>query len=141
MAGRYGMSFASELNEKGDYEEAIEAATSAMNDDASNPEPFADRAVAHDGLERYAEASNDFERAIALNATSRVLDKDNLDDAFFSALVATAKLEAETSATVAVRTLLRYAAVLPKGRHVLDAQDWCKRVRGEMPSLLDERDK
>jgi tetratricopeptide (TPR) repeat protein len=135
------MSFASELNEKGDYEEAIEAATKAMAEDDKNPEPFLDRAVAHDGLEQYAEAARDFERAITLNGVARVLDKDNLDDAYFSALVGAAKAEAETSVPAAVRTLARYAELLPEGRHVHDAEDWRKRVRGEMPSFLDERDK
>jgi tetratricopeptide (TPR) repeat protein len=141
MAGRYGMSFASELNEKGDYEEALEAATDAMKEAEKNPEPYFDRAVAYDGLERYAEAAADFERAVALNADARVLDRDNLDDAFFSALLAAAKTEAETSVPAAVLRLARYVEVLPGGRHVKDADDWRKRVRGEMPSLLDERDK
>src|ERR1700744_1235213 len=107
MAGRYGMSFASELNEKGDYEEAIAAATGARKEEGKNPEPYLDRAVAHDGLEQYAEATQDFERAIALNVEARVLDNDNLDDAYFSALVAAAKVEAETSVPAAVRTLSR----------------------------------
>jgi len=26
---------------------------------------------------------------------------------------------------------------LPEGAHVKDARDWQKRIRGEMPSLLD----
>src|ERR1700742_3960768 len=124
MAGRYGMSFAAELNEKGDYEEAIEAATAAMEEDAKNPEPFLDRAVAYDGLERYAEAARDFERAIALNVDARVVDRDNLDDGYFSALVGAAKAEAETSVPAAVRTLARYVELLPDGRHVQDAEDW-----------------
>jgi len=141
MAGRYGMSFAAELNEKGDYEEAVDAATSAMEGAAGNPEPFADRAAAYDGLERYAEAAQDLERALQLNAAEPVIDHDNLDDAFFSALVGAAKLDAETSVESAVASLARYAKVLPKGRHVRDAEDWRKRLRGEMPSLLDERDK
>ena len=141
MAGRYGMSFAAELNEKGDYEEAVDAATSAMEGAASNPEPFADRAAAYDGLERYAEAAQDLERALQLNAAEPVIDHDNLDDALFSALVGAAKVDAETSVETAVACLARYARVLPKGRHVRDAEDWRKRLRGEMPSLLDERDK
>jgi Flp pilus assembly protein TadD len=141
MAGRYGMSFAAELNEKGDYDEAVDAATSAMEGAADNPEPFADRAAAYDGLERYAEAAQDLERALELNAAEPVIDHDNLDDAFFSALVGAAKVDAETSVESAVACLARYGKVLPKGRHVRDAEDWRKRLRGEMPSLLDERDK
>ena len=139
MAGRYGMSFAAELLEQGKYEEAIDAATEAMKGDAANPEPFADRAAAYDYLERYAEAAGDLEKALALNAAAPVIDQDNLDDAFFSALVGAAKADAETSVEAAVARLARYRQVMPQGRHVQDAEDWRKRVRGEMPSLLDKR--
>lgn len=141
MAGRYGMSFAAELIEKGKYDEAIEAATSAIEAQKGNPEPFADRAAGYDGLERYAEAARDLERALELNAVEPVIDHDNLDDAFFSALVGAAKVDAETSVDAAVALLARYPRVLPKGRHVRDAEDWRKRLRGELQSLLDERDK
>jgi len=139
MSGRYGMSFAAELLEQGKYDEAVEAATSAMKGDAANPEPFADRAAAYDGLERYAEAASDFEQALALNAAAPVIDQDNLDDAFFSALVAAARADAETSVEAGVARLARYAGVLPKGRHVKDSDDWRKRLRGELKSLLDKR--
>jgi tetratricopeptide (TPR) repeat protein len=132
------MSFAAELMEKGKYEEAIVAATRAMEVEKANPEPFADRAAAYDGLERYAEAVGDLEKALALNATAKVLDPDNLDDAFFSALVGAAKLEAETSVDAAVALLARYREVLPKGRHVQDSEDWRRRFRGELASLLDK---
>jgi tetratricopeptide (TPR) repeat protein len=139
MSGRYGMSFASELLEQGKYEEAIEAATSALAGDAQNPEHFADRAAAYDGLERYAEAAGDFERAIVLNNAAPVIDRDNLDDAFFSALVAAARAEAEASVDAGVVRLARYTKLLPQGRHVKDAEDWRKRLRGELKSLLDKR--
>jgi tetratricopeptide (TPR) repeat protein len=139
MSGRYGMSFAAELLEQGKYEEAIEAATSAMKGDTANPEPLADRAAAYDGLERYAEAAGDFERALALNAAAPVIDQDNLDDAFFSALVGAAKADAETSVDAGVARLAHYARVMPRGRHVQDSQDWGKRLRGELKSLLDKR--
>jgi tetratricopeptide (TPR) repeat protein len=141
MAGRYGMTFAAELIEKGDFEEAIDAATEAIASQTENPEAFADRAAAYDGLERYAEAAKDLERALELNAAKRVIDHDNLDDAFFSALVGAAKIEAETSVGAAVAFLARYPKILPKGRHLQDSEDWRRRLRGEMPSLLDERDK
>jgi tetratricopeptide (TPR) repeat protein len=141
MGGRYGMSFAAELMEKGQYEEAIEAATSAMQDAGSNPELFADRAAAYDCLERYAEAIPDLEQALRLNAAQPVIDQDNLDDAFFSALVGAAKIDAETGAdgvAAGVARLARYPQVLPQGRHVQDSEDWRKRLRGELKSLLDE---
>jgi tetratricopeptide (TPR) repeat protein len=138
MTGRYGMSFAVELMERGQYEEAIEAATSAMEGARSNPEPFADRAAAYDYLERYAEAVADLEQALRLNAAQPVIDHDNLDDAFFSALVGAAKIDAETSVAAGVARLARYPQVLPRGRHVQDSEDWRKRLRGELKSLLDE---
>jgi tetratricopeptide (TPR) repeat protein len=138
MGGRYGMSFAAELLEKGQYEEAIDAATGAMQGNQANPEPFADRAAAYDGLERYAEAVLDLEQALALNAAEPVLDQDNLDDAFFSALVGAAKIDAETSVDTGVARLGRYPQVLPRGRHVQDSEDWRKRLRGELKSLLDK---
>lgn len=139
MSGRYGMSFAAELLEQGKYEEAVEAATSALQGDPANPEPLADRAAAYDGLERYAEAAGDLERALALNAAAPVIDQDNLDDAFFSALVGAAKIDAETSVDIGVARLARYPQVLPRGRHVQDSEDWRRRLRGELKSLLDKR--
>jgi Flp pilus assembly protein TadD len=139
MSGRYGMSFAAELLEQGKYDEAVEAATGALQGDAVNPEHFADRAAAYDGLERYADAASDFEQALALNAAAPVIDQDNLDDAFFSALVAAARADAETSVDAGVARLARYAGVLPQGRHVKDSEDWRKRLRGELKSLLDKR--
>jgi tetratricopeptide (TPR) repeat protein len=138
MGGRYGMSFAAELMEKGRYEDAIEAASSAMEGARTNPEPFADRAAAYDYLERYAEAAEDLEQAMTLNAAQPVLDHDNLDDAFFSALVGAAKMDAETSVDKGVARLARYLQVLPKGRHVQDSENWRRRLRGELKSLLDE---
>lgn len=138
MAGRYGMTFAAELIEQGNYEEAIEAATKAMEGGDKGPEPHSDRATALDFLERYAEATTELERAIELNSAERCLDPDGLDDAYFSALVAAAKLDAETSVAAGVQRLERYVRTVPQGRHVRDAEDWRKRLRGEMPSLLDK---
>jgi tetratricopeptide (TPR) repeat protein len=138
MGGRYGMSFSAELMEKGKYEEAVDAAASAIAADAANPESWADRAAAFDYLERYAEAVDDLEKALALNAAAPVIDQDNLDDAYFSALVSAANVEAETSVEAGVALLARYQQVLPKGRHLQDAGDWRKRLRGELKSLLDK---
>lgn len=138
MGGRYGMSFAAELMEKGKYEEAIDAATRDIEADPTNPEAFADRAAAYDYLERHAEAVADLERALALNSAAPVIDHDNLDDAFFSALVGAAKVDAETSVDAAVAVLACYRRVLPDGRHLQDSEDWQRRVRGELKSLLDK---
>lgn len=138
MGGGYGMTFAAGLIDQGKYEEAIVAATKALEGGDVGPEPFADRAAALDGLERYAEAAEEYERALVLNVTHRCLDQDVLDDAYFSALVAAAKDDAESSAAAGVQRLDRYASAMPRGRHVVDAGDWKKRLKGEMPSLLDK---
>ena len=53
-----------------------------------------------------------------------------VDDAYFSALLGAAKAEARTSIEAAERTLARYKAVLPEGRHLGDAALWPDRLRG-----------
>ncbi len=74
----------------------------------------------------------DFEAAIKKNQVVKELDPFSLDDAYFSALLGAAK-EAKDW-----KVLDAYAALLPEGGHVSEARDWQKRLRGEMPSLLDK---
>ncbi|HEY8073444.1 MAG TPA: hypothetical protein VIF62_05030 [Labilithrix sp.] len=131
MAGRYGMSFAKKHIEDGDYEEAVEAATQAIADGDAGPEPLFDRGTALDFLERHAEAVADLESAIAKNRAEKEVDPFALDDAYFSALLGLAKREGAA-------TLERYAKTVPDGAHLAEARDWQKRLRGEMPSLLDK---
>jgi tetratricopeptide (TPR) repeat protein len=138
MGGRYGMSFASELNEDGRYDEAIEAATKAIEAGDVTAEPFVDRATAYDFLERHTEAVADFERAIDVNKIARSVDADVLDDAYFSALVSGGRKQAETSKEAAAAGMGRYVELLPSGRHVKDVQQWQARLRGELVSLLDK---
>ncbi len=130
------MSFAKKAIEQGDYDEAVVAATNAIEGGDGGPEPLFDRATALELLERYDEAVEDFERAIRHNLTEKVLDPFVLDDAYFSALLAAARAEGDGSR--GATKLLRYAAVLPEGAHQADVRDWQKRLRGEMPSLLDK---
>jgi tetratricopeptide (TPR) repeat protein len=132
------MSFASELNEEGRHDDAIAEATKAIDAGDATPEPLIDRATAYDLLERHAEAVADFERAIEANQAALSVDANMLDDAYFSALVAAGKKEAETSKDAAAAGVGRYARLLPKGRHVKDAAEWQKRLRGEVVSLLDK---
>jgi tetratricopeptide (TPR) repeat protein len=136
MAGRYGISFAKTLIEQGDYDEAVGAATKDIAEGNHGPEPLFDRATALELLERYAEAVTDFEAAIAQNRGDKELDPFVLDDAYFSALVAAARAEGDPSRGVAM--LERYRSVSPDGGHLGEATDWQKRLRGEMPSLLDK---
>lgn len=136
MAGRYGMSFAKSLIEKGDYEEAVAAATTEIDEGRGGPEPYFDRATAHDLLEAYTDAAADFEAAIRINTVQKEIDPFSLDDAYFSALVSAAQGEAEVARGLV--HLARYRATLPRGAHVEESVTWEKRLRGELPSLLDK---
>ncbi len=132
MAGRYGMSFAKKAIEDGDYEEAVTAATKDIEEGNTSPEPLFDRGTALELLERFGEAVKDFEAAIRRNNESKEIDPFSLDDAYFSALLGAAK-EAKDW-----KLLDAYATLLPTGTHGGEAKDWQKRLRGEMPSLLDK---
>lgn len=132
------MSFAKSLIEKGDYEEAIEAATTAIEEGDEGPEPLFDRATAAELAEQFARAIDDFEAAIVKNRSVKEIDPFVLDDAYFAALVAAARDEAQRDVGRGVTMLDRYKRTVPDGAHTSDANDWQKRLRGEMPSLLDK---
>lgn len=138
MAGRYGMSFAKKHIEEGDYEDAVKAATEALEGGDASPEPLVDRATAYDLLERHAEAVTDFEAAIHKNNAEKEIDPFLLDDAYFSATLACARAEAKTDLNKALARLDHYREVMPEGAHVAESRDWQKRLKGEMPSLLDK---
>ncbi|MBX3204175.1 MAG: hypothetical protein KF764_03850 [Labilithrix sp.] len=138
MAGRYGMSFAKKHIEQGDYEEAISAATSEIEGGNDGPEPLFDRGTAYELAERYAEAVADIEQAIVKNNAEKELDPFVLDDAYFSATLAASRAEAKESLSKALGRLDRYRELLPEGAHVAESRDWQKRLRGELPSLLDK---
>jgi tetratricopeptide (TPR) repeat protein len=132
------MSFAKDLIAQGDYEEAIAAATRAIEEGDDGPEPLFDRATANELAESYDAAVTDFEAAIAKNRAEKELDPFMLDDAYFSALLAAARHDAESDVGRGVTRLDRYAKTIPDGAHLKDVADWQKRLRGEMPSLLDK---
>jgi tetratricopeptide (TPR) repeat protein len=132
------MSFAKKHIEDGEYEEAIAAATKSIADGDAGPEPLFDRATAYDLAERYDEAVADFEAAIARNGVEQEIDPFTIDDAYFSALLSAARKAAETDVATGVTLLQRYLQNAPKGEHLADCADWQKRLKGEMPSLLDK---
>jgi len=132
------MSFAKKFIEDGDYDKAIDAATTSIADGDAGPEPLFDRATAYDLAERYLEAVTDFEAAITLNGAEQEIDPFTIDDAYFSALLSAARKEAERDVPKAVTLLQRYMQFAPKGEHVSDCADWQKRIKGELPSLLDK---
>ena len=127
----YGISFAQKLLDEGKFDEAVAAATTAIAREPDDPEPLFERATAYSNLDKYLEAAADYERALQLDQQAGVLDNDVLDDAYFSALLGAARAEAVEDG---VRRLQRYAQIFPEGRHLDDARDWQKRLRGELPS-------
>ena len=99
---------------------------------------FFDRATAYDLAERHVEAVADFELAITKNGAEQEIDPFTIDDAYFSALLSAARKEAERDVGKGVVTLQRSMQFAPKGEHVADCTNWQKRLKGEMPSLLDK---
>jgi tetratricopeptide (TPR) repeat protein len=132
MGHQYGMSRAAVLIDAGEFEAALQAATEESAREQENSEHWWDRAQALALLERYDEAVADFERAKEVDAKTSVLDDDMLDDAYFSSLLGAARAAGEVAAGCA--KLDRYAGVFPAGRHLSDALDWQKRLRGELKS-------
>lgn len=132
MGHQYGMSRAAVLNDAGEFEAAVQAATEEIAREPHNSEHLWDRGSALASLERYDEAVADFERAKVVDAKTSVLDDDMLDDAYFSALLGAARALADVPAGCA--KLERYVTLYPAGRHVQDMSDWQKRLRGELKS-------
>jgi tetratricopeptide (TPR) repeat protein len=132
MGHQYGMSRAAVLIDAGEFEAALEAATEESAREPESSEHWLDRATALASLERYDEAVAAFEQAKKVDEKTEVLDEDMLDDAYFSALLGAARALPDVAAGCA--RLERYVAVYPAGRHVQDASDWQKRLRGELKS-------
>jgi tetratricopeptide (TPR) repeat protein len=126
------MSRAAVLNDAGEFEAAVQAATEEIAREPHNSEHLWDRGSALTSLERYEEAIADFERAKQVDAKTAVLDDDMLDDAYFSALLGAARAMADVAAGCG--KLERYLTLYPSGRHVQDMSDWQKRLRGELKS-------
>ncbi len=132
------MSFAKKYIEDGDYEKGVVAAPDSINEGDAGPEPLFDRATAYDLAERYLEAVSDFESAITKNGAEQEIDPFTIDDAYFSALLSAARKEAERDVGKGVALLQRYMQFAPKGEHLAECGDWQKRLRGQLPSLLDK---
>jgi tetratricopeptide (TPR) repeat protein len=132
------MSFAKKHIEDGEYEQAIAAATASIEEGDAGPEPLFDRATAYDLAERYLEAVDDFEAAIARNGAEQEIDPFTVDDAYFSALLSAARKEASRDVARGVALLQRYLHHAPNGEHRAECGDWQRRLRGELPSLLDK---
>jgi len=132
------MSFAKKFIEEGDYDKAIDAATTSIAAGDAGPEPLFDRATAYDLAERYLEAVADFEAAITKNGEEQEIDPFTIDDAYFSALLEASRKEAAKDVAKGVTLLQRYLQFAPEGQHAAECKDWQKRLKGELPSLLDK---
>ncbi len=135
MGQTYGKSFASGHIARGDYAEAVKAATADIEGGNLGPEPWFDRGTALDLLERHAEAVVDLEQAVEKNRVEETMDAFALDDAYFSAVLAAAKKEPIADAK---KRLARYRELLPAGEHKDESLTWEKRLANELPSLLDK---
>jgi tetratricopeptide (TPR) repeat protein len=131
-AGQYGATRAAALFQSGDYEAAIAAATEDFEKDRENPEHLVDRARAAAVLERFDIALGDLDLALELDDDAAVLDSDIVDDAYFSALLGAARMQATTSREAAVKVLERYRRRWPTGSHHDDVAVWTRRLLGEV---------
>jgi tetratricopeptide (TPR) repeat protein len=136
-AGSYGRSFAMEKLGEGKIDEAMAAVDKAMQSDASDPEPFLDRAEIHLQAKRWAEALDDVTRAMELDAKAAVLDDASLDDTLFSILCGWAQEKAERGdAAGAIALVDRYAGLAKDGSHHDDAERWKKRFSGKVETWV-----
>jgi hypothetical protein len=136
MAGRYGISFAKVLIERGDYEEAVRITSDDA--DCGKVEALFDRASARELMGEYSLSVADFETCIAQNLATKELDGFQLDDAYFGALVAAATATVDESRSSASAYFERYARVCPLGAHHAEVAIWNARIRGETKTLLDK---
>src|SRR5688500_15415873 len=82
----YGITFARKLREQGKYEEALDAANTAIAKRTDDPEAMYDRAATLYCMERFEPAVEAFARAISLDAEANELEEGVLDDDLFEAL-------------------------------------------------------
>src|SRR6185369_8009847 len=105
---RYGQLPSSALCAAGKFEEAMAAAERESAAEPRDPEPLFNRAQALAGLERFAEAAADYERALALDSGESAFDRETADDELFFALRSEAVRLADPA------PLERYLAILPQ---------------------------
>jgi tetratricopeptide (TPR) repeat protein len=127
----YGQLRSSKLCTEGNFEEAIVAATAEIVTEPDEPEAYFNRAQALAGLDRFAEAAADYERALGMDTSASALDPEAVDDELFFALRRQAEtLAANREGDRAVATIGRYLAILPDGRHVADVPKWIDALEG-----------
>ena len=125
----YGSLFSSKMIGEGRFEEAVQAAAGEIEAQPSDPEAYFNRAQALAGLERFAEAIPDYERALSLDPRESSLDPEIVDDELFFALRSLASTR-KADPTAAIAIIERYRAILPQGRHLDDIAKWTDSFNG-----------
>jgi tetratricopeptide (TPR) repeat protein len=138
----YGELQSSALVTAGRFDEAIAAADAEIRLDPTEPEARFNRGLALAGLERFAEAAEQYALALGLDASGSRMDPEALDDELFFALrreaerrahpgqPAQSTSDAATTREAAIAILTRYRALLPEGRHVADIPKWIDKLGG-----------
>jgi tetratricopeptide (TPR) repeat protein len=134
----YGELPSAALVARGRFEEAVAAAADELRAAPNDPEVYFNRAQAHAGLGRLAEAVADYETALGMDAAGSALDSETLDDELFDALRGLA-LERRGDPAAARRTLERYRELLPEGRHLPDLARWLEHLEGKEAIWRRER--
>jgi tetratricopeptide (TPR) repeat protein len=125
----YGALPSTALVAESKFEEAITTATREIAAAPDEPESYFNRGQAQAALGRFAQAAEDFEKALALDASASGLDPEAADDELFFALRNIATSQKDRPAE-AIATLERYRRLLPQGRHVDDIQKWVNHING-----------
>jgi tetratricopeptide (TPR) repeat protein len=111
------------------FDEAIVEATREIAAQPDEPEAYYHRGQALAGLGRFAEAADDHERALSLDASASGLDPEAADDELFFALRNLAVAQKDRP-DEALATLERYRRLLPAGRHLADLETWANHIKG-----------
>jgi tetratricopeptide (TPR) repeat protein len=134
----YGQLRSKKLCGEGLFVEAIAAAGAEIAAEPDEPEAYFNRGQALAGLDRFAEAAADYERALAMDASASALDPEAVDDEFFFALRRQAEA-LKDNRVEAIAALGRYLEVLPSGRHVDDVPKWIDALEGRQTLWFRDR--
>jgi tetratricopeptide (TPR) repeat protein len=125
----YGALLSSKLVGEGKYDQAIEAANHEIELQPDEPEAYFNRGQARVALDCFADAAQDYTKALSMDMSASSLDPETVDDELFFALRNLASQQRSNPAA-AVEILNRYRQILPQGRHLDDIQKWADSFNG-----------